>query len=157
MAQSGPKWPKMAQIAQSGPKWPKVVEMAQNGPKWPRMTQMAQSGPNGKRQIYLPEISETNFFLGRPVYGVFEHSQRIIFSWNFWTLFRVLNCRGGQVLKNIFSDPFPYILPVQSTNTVILGQGLYLRKGIWGSWIMERFNSFQYRKWQHLCVNKDRQ
>ena len=73
VAQSGPKWPKVAQVAQvaqsspGGPKWPRV---AQSGPWWPRMAEMAQSGPNCQRQIYLPENSETNFFLGRPVVEV---------------------------------------------------------------------------------------
>ena len=55
VAQSGPKWPKVAQsgpkwpkVAQSGPKWSKVAQSGpniQSGPKWPKV---AQSGPNSK-------------------------------------------------------------------------------------------------------------
>ena len=34
---------------------------------------MAQSGPNCQRQIYLLENSETNFFVGRPVYKPWDY------------------------------------------------------------------------------------
>ena len=67
VAQSGPNGPKWPKVAQSGPKWPKVAQSSPGGPKWPKWPKVAQSGPNCQRQIYLLENSETNFFLGRPV------------------------------------------------------------------------------------------
>ena len=65
MAESGPKWPKVAQtakVAQSGPKWPKVT---QSGPDpqrelgWPKV---AQSGPKFRPPIIALKILKVHFF-----------------------------------------------------------------------------------------------
>ena len=78
MAQSGPKWPR---VAQRGPEWPQWS-------KWPRV---AQSGPEWAK--CLLENSETNFFLGHPEFLSFGQ-----FPSHLWPVF---------LLMLVSTDPLP--------------------------------------------------
>ena len=55
VAQGGPKWSRVAQMAQGGPnvpKWPKVDQSCSNGPNGPKWPRVAKSGPE------LPKLDQ---------------------------------------------------------------------------------------------------